>query len=172
VKLLALDAGRDTLYFSDGDRFRNDSDMNLARPSAEAANALREAGLRATGPRVAILSALSDDRSHPTAEQLHARLRGGLPSLSLSTVYSTLETFISAGLCRRVRSSGARYRVDGILGDHDHAVCSSCDRIFDVEREVLQVSSPPAALPGGLEVRAVRVEYEVVCSECRKVAAD
>jgi Fe2+ or Zn2+ uptake regulation protein len=141
--------------------------MKSAGPTAAVVTALHEAGLRATGPRVAILGALQSDRSHPTAEQIHARLRDGLPSLSLSTVYSTLERFIAAGLCRRVRSDGARFRVDGILSDHDHAVCSACRRIFDVERGIARMPSPPATLPGGLEVRAVRVEYDVMCSECR-----
>jgi Fe2+ or Zn2+ uptake regulation protein len=120
-----------------------------ARKTA-AATALREAGLRATSPRIAILSALLDNRSHPTAEHIHANLRDDHPSLSLSTVYSTLETFLTAGLCRRVNSDGSRLRVDGILSDH-----------------VFRLPEPPAALPGGLEVRAVRVEYDVMCGDCR-----
>jgi Fe2+ or Zn2+ uptake regulation protein len=137
-----------------------------ARKTA-AATALREAGLRATSPRIAILSALLDNRSHPTAEHIHANLRDDHPSLSLSTVYSTLETFLTAGLCRRVNSDGSRLRVDGILSDHDHAVCGSCGRIFDIDRDVFRLPEPPAALPGGLEVRAVRVEYDVMCGDCR-----
>ena len=142
--------------------------MSATGEKTTVVTALREAGLRATGPRVAILGALLDDRSHPTAERIHARLQDELPSLSLSTVYSTLETFITAGLCRRVRSDGSRLRVDGILDEHDHAVCTACGLIFDVDREIFSLPSPPESLPGDLEVRAVRVEYDVMCGDCRK----
>jgi Fe2+ or Zn2+ uptake regulation protein len=130
-------------------------------------SALRDAGLRVTGPRVAILRALYGDRSHPTAERIHTRLRDDLPSLSLSTVYNTLETFIAKGLCRRVRSDGAGLRVDGITSSHDHAVCTACGRIFDVERADFRLPALPLSLPGGLEVTGVHVEYDVVCGTCR-----
>jgi Fe2+ or Zn2+ uptake regulation protein len=143
--------------------------MSTGTPADTTIAALRGVGLKATGPRLAILRALADDRSHPTAERIHARLRDDLPSLSLSTVYSTLETFIAAGLCRRVRSEGAHLRVDGIVSEHDHAVCAVCRRIFDVDREAIRLPSPPSSLPGGLEVRAMRVEYDVICGECRAI---
>jgi Fur family peroxide stress response transcriptional regulator len=145
--------------------------MKIEGSFEDAINALREAGLRATGPRVAILRALRDERTHPTAERIHASLSGHLPSLSLSTVYSTLETFLSAGLCRRVSPNGTRMRVDGNLSDHDHAVCSACHRIFDVDRSANELKVPPSQLPGGLEVHAVRVEYDVTCQTCRNKSA-
>ena len=145
--------------------------MMAAGPNAAAVDALRGAGLKITAQRVAILNALHGDRSHPTAEAIHARLRDDNPSLSLSTVYSTLEAFVSAGLCRRVRSDSVRLRVDGIMSHHDHAVCSVCDAIFDVDRELFRMPSPPPELPGGLEVKAVRVEYDVICQTCRTTGA-
>ncbi|PON09820.1 hypothetical protein C2W62_53395, partial [Candidatus Entotheonella serta] len=43
----------------------------------------QQAGLKATGPRVMLLSALEQDRSHPTAEQLYESLQIHHPSLSL-----------------------------------------------------------------------------------------
>lgn len=130
------------------------------------AQRLREAGLKATGPRMAILASLEEDLSHPTAEGLFERLRGEHPSMSLSTIYKTLEAFLRAGLCRRVSGDGARLRVDGTIQDHDHAVCRGCGRIFDVERELFPRTAPPAMLPNGSAVTAIHVEYEVVCSDC------
>ena len=74
---------------------------------------LRQAGLKATGPRVMLLAALEQDRSHPTAEQLYETLRTQHPSLSLSTVYQTIDTFVRTGLCRRVSDAGDRIRARG-----------------------------------------------------------
>src|SRR5262245_23078421 len=100
---------------------------------------LHRAGLKATGPRVVILAALEQDSTHPTAEHLYDTLRRDHPSLSLSTVYHTLDVFIRTGLCRRVSGLGDRLRVDGTPQDHDHAVCRLCGVIFDVDREHVQL---------------------------------
>ncbi len=132
------------------------------------AERLRRVGLRVTAPRLAILRALERDHSHPTPEQIYETLRRDYPSLSLSTVYETLEAFIRTGLCRRVHGASGRLRVDGTAQDHDHAVCRECGKIFDVSREFLPLPPPPAQLPNGLQVTGVRVEYEVICPACRQ----
>ncbi len=128
---------------------------------------LRQVGLKATGPRVMLLSALEQNRSHPTAEQLYESLRVHHPSLSLSTVYQTLDTFIRKGLCRRISDAGDRLRVDGTPQDHDHAVCRTCGSIFDIDRKIFPRPLPPARLPNGLSVTGLCVEYDVICAACQ-----
>jgi Fe2+ or Zn2+ uptake regulation protein len=129
-------------------------------------------GLKATGPRVALLTALARDRTHPTAEQLYARLRPQYPSLSLSTVYQTLDVFLQTGLCRRVSHTGERLRVDGTPPDHDHALCRACGTIFDIDREALPLPAPPLHLPHELTVTGFRVEYDVICAACREAGEE
>jgi Fur family peroxide stress response transcriptional regulator len=128
---------------------------------------LHQAGLKATGPRMLILAALEHDLNHPTAEQLFDRLRQDYPSLSLSTVYQTLDAFLRAGLCRRVTGAGERLRVDGTPQDHDHAVCRVCGVIFDIDRRLFPLPVPPSQLPHDLIVTGLRLEYEVICMTCR-----
>lgn len=129
---------------------------------------LHRAGLKATGPRMVILAALEQDNTHPTAEHLYETLRRGHPSLSLSTVYQTLDVFIRTGLCRRVSGLGDRLRVDGTPQDHDHAVCRLCGVIFDVDRDQVQLPAPPGRLSNGLMVTGIRLEYEVICAACQE----
>ena len=136
-------------------------------PGALAAT-LRASGLRATGPRLLILEALLRDASHPTPEALHGQLRARHPSLSLSTVYQTLEAFAKVGLCRRVNAGDNRLHVDGTARDHDHALCRACGRIFDVPRTSREVLAGEASLPGDLTLVDVRVEYDVVCADCSR----
>jgi Fur family peroxide stress response transcriptional regulator len=119
-----------------------------------------------------LLAALAQDRRHPTAEQLYETLRPHHPSLSLSTVYQTLDAFIRTGLCRRVSDAGDRLRVDGMPQDHDHAVCRACGTIFDIDRQLLTLPTPPAQLPPGLTVTGLRVEYEVICATCREALGE
>ena len=132
----------------------------------ELATLLHEAGLKATAPRLALLNALRKERSHPTAEELHELLRADHPSISLSTVYLGLEAFLSAGLCRKVPAKDGKMRVDGVPAPHDHALCTACGAVFDIDSSLLPRPPGLAYLPGGLAVRAVHVEYEVTCSAC------
>jgi len=141
--------------------------MTNDRAQVSKVSRLREAGLKATGPRLAILAALETDRRHPSAEQIHARLAETHPSMSLSTVYSTLDAFARAGLIRKVNGLDGRLRVDGTREDHDHAVCRVCGSIFDVDRDCFALPPAPERLPRGLDVLQVRLEYDVVCSACR-----
>jgi Fe2+ or Zn2+ uptake regulation protein len=128
---------------------------------------LHQAGLQATWPRLLILAALERHQHHPTAEQLHQTLRKEYPSLSLSTVYQTLEAFLHTGLCRRVTDTADRLRVDGTPRDHDHAVCRVCGAIFDIDCAHFPLPPPPASLPHDLVVTGWRLEYEVICVACR-----
>lgn len=134
---------------------------------SHAVERLRQAGLKATGPRVILLTALEQNRSHPTAEFLYELLQADHPSLSLSTVYQTLDAFIRTGLCRRVSEAGKRLRVDGTPQDHDHAICRTCGEIFDIDRQLLPRPAPPTRLPQDLTVTALRVEYDVICEACQ-----
>lgn len=125
---------------------------------------LHRAGLKATGPRLVILAALEQDHTHPTAEQFYDTLRRDHPSLSLSTVYQTLDVFLRTGLCRRRSSPGERLRVDGTPQDQDHAVWRRCGAIVDVHRDQAQRPSPPGHWSNGWLVTGIRLKYEVICA--------
>ncbi|MBD3334413.1 MAG: transcriptional repressor [Candidatus Eisenbacteria bacterium] len=141
----------------------NETDTRQGR---DLAILLRERGLRATGPRLLILSRLQELRDHPTPEQIHDALRDVHPTLSLSTVYGTLEAFLEAGLCRRVATTDARLRVDGTIHEHDHAVCRLCGAILDLDRTEEWAPPVPPHLPPGMRLVGARVEYDVICPAC------
>ncbi len=58
---------------------------------------LRRAGLRITPQRAAICKQLSESRGHFSASMLHDLLRNEYPSLSLMTVYNTLNALAEMG---------------------------------------------------------------------------
>lgn len=127
---------------------------------------LKTAGLRVTGPRLAILEALEVSRSHPTAEMVYEELSPRHPSMSLSTVYATFDVLLGAGLIRRVASHAGKLRVDGTTQDHDHAICRACGEVFDVARDVIDRPRVPEELPQDLKVVHLHLEYEVLCRTC------
>ena len=56
----------------------------------------REAGLNVTPQRIAIYRALLASEDHPTPEMLYRAVSRDMPSLSLATIYKTLDTLVDA----------------------------------------------------------------------------
>src|SRR5207245_10614711 len=92
----------------------------------------RAAGLAVTPQRLAIFRHLAATENHPSAEELHATVRRELPTLSLATVYKTLDTLATVGAVRPVSRLGARGRWDANGTSHHCAVCTVCGGVIDV----------------------------------------
>jgi Fur family transcriptional regulator, peroxide stress response regulator len=131
------------------------------------ATQLRQAGFRVTAPRLAILAEVSANRTHPGASELHQSLKRAHPSLSVSTIYLTLEAFARKGLVHRMPARDGRLRVDGQSEPHDHAVCRGCGEVYDLPTGLPGSTPSPAGLPKGLRVLGARIEYDVVCTACQ-----
>ena len=61
------------------------------KPDASAIEALRSRGYKATPQRIAICRIALNSRAHPSAQQVHAEVKKIHPTVSLATVYKTLE---------------------------------------------------------------------------------
>jgi Fur family transcriptional regulator, peroxide stress response regulator len=96
-------------------------------------------GLKATHQRIVVLEAVTAlHGSHPTAESVFQLLRPANPTISLGTVYKTLDTFIETGLLRRVLSEEGGKRYDSNTLTHNHIYCSKTKEIVDFEDEELE----------------------------------
>ena len=95
----------------------------MSAETTDFAKALREAGLRVTQQRMALLSVLMEAADHPNADELLSRARGLDDSMSLATVYRTLSALEEAGLIRKLslENEPARYEISP-AAEHDHLV--------------------------------------------------
>lgn len=126
--------------------------------------ALDRAELRKTPQRVAIVHALVDDTSHPTAQQIFDRLRRSMPTMSFATVYNTLGALERAGVCRTLQLEGDdSARFDPMVEPHDHAICDKCGRIHDVMPRQGASESP---FIDEFRVRAIERVYRGQCKSC------
>ncbi len=134
------------------------------RPDARAM--LRAAGLRVTGPRMAVLGALRE-HPHASADTVALHARRALGSVSTQAVYDVLGACTAAGLLRRIEPAGSAARYETRTGDnHHHVVCRCCGTVADVSRAL----APAACLTPSEEHGFVVDEAEVVfwgyCSTC------
>lgn len=93
--------------------------------------------LKATQQRIVIYHALLQLHNHPTAEMIYDYVKAANPSISLATVYKTLDTFVSAKLASKVLSGNGSARYDGYMDHHSHLYCTNTEEIVDYEDEQL-----------------------------------
>jgi Fur family ferric uptake transcriptional regulator len=94
---------------------------------------LARQGHRLTGPRRAILEALSASDGPLTVEEIHGRAGEG--RVNRVTVYRTIHLLVSAGLLRAVDTArgGLRYELgEQFTGHHAHLVCQTCGRVDEL----------------------------------------
>ena len=119
-----------------------------------------------THQRLAVYEELAGRHDHPSAETLYAALRKDYPSLSLATVYKTLQTLHELGMVARVDSPTSQARYDAIVATHHHAVCSSCGKIADLFDA--RLDSIPAPRAPGFKLSGHSVHFQGICDKCSK----
>ncbi|WP_372517105.1 Fur family transcriptional regulator [Mycolicibacterium frederiksbergense] len=133
---------------------------------AEFTQMLRNADMRVTRPRVAVLDAV---HTHPHAdtETIIRAVRDTLPEVSHQAVYDSLHTLTAARLVRRIQPSGSVARYESRVGDnHHHVVCRTCGAIADVDCAVGAAPCLTASDDHGYQIDEAEVVYWGICPEC------
>jgi len=143
--------------------------MGILQPvptTVELERMLREANLRATRPRVAVLAAVHDHPHADTSSIIDAT-REDLGEVSLQAVYDVLRALTDASLVRRIQPLGSVARYESRVGDnHHHIVCRSCGAIADVD---CAVGTTPCLTPSedhGFAIDEAEVIYWGRCPDC------
>ncbi|MEU0494120.1 Fur family transcriptional regulator [Mycobacterium sp. NPDC006124] len=134
---------------------------------------LREASLRVTRPRLAVLGAVYAN-PHADTETITRATRAAVPEVSHQTVYDALSALTGAGLVRRIQPAGSVARYESRVGDnHHHVVCRSCGAVADVD---CAVGEAPCLVPAdgdgqleGFTVDEAEVIYWGYCPACSTV---
>jgi Fur family ferric uptake transcriptional regulator len=138
----------------------------LVPTTSELEHVLRQAALRVTRPRLAVLSAV---HAHPHADtdSLIAVVRRDFGEVSHQAVYDVLRALTDAGLVRRFQPMGSLARYEARVGDnHHHLVCRSCGAIVDVDCAVGEAPCLTASGDAGYEIDEAEVIYWGRCPAC------
>ncbi|MEA3462794.1 MAG: Fur family transcriptional regulator [Bacteroidota bacterium] len=120
--------------------------------SEQLSQKLRDAGMKVTPQRYAILEAVHTMANHPTAEQIIDYIRKTHPGIATGTVYNVLDAMVEKGLVQRVKTDKDAMRYDAVMKKHHHIYCAESERIedyFDEELdEILKAYFRKKNLPG------------------------
>ncbi|MBK9181164.1 MAG: transcriptional repressor [Acidimicrobiales bacterium] len=136
------------------------------RTPTELTQAFRDRGLKVTPQRQCIFRILHGAVEHPSADRVYERAVAELPTISLRTVYQTLNDLAEMGEIQALELGTGSARFDPTVGPHHHLVCDACGRVHD-----LHVEFPGVQVPSGLEhgfrVTATEIVFRGLCAECR-----
>ena len=99
------------------------------RSPAELTDAFRQRGLKITPQRQCIFRLLHDNVEHPTADAVYAAAVAEMPSISLRTVYQTLNDLATMGEINAVDLGTGSGRFEPNVADHHHLVCDVCGAV-------------------------------------------
>ncbi len=128
----------------------------------------RKNGLKVTPQRMAIYRALSETRSHPSAETVYRTVKIAFPHISFDTVHRTLLTFVRIGLVEVVEVFGGAKRFDTDISPHHHLHCTRCGKIQDFTSRVYDRLDIPEDIADRFLVTGKRVVLKGLCSYCRR----
>jgi Fe2+ or Zn2+ uptake regulation protein len=131
---------------------------------------LRDRGYKLTSQRLAIISLLSKDMTHPGAADILKKIRKSLPQVSMSTVYYTLDVLKKEGLIQELEFYDQDNRYDINISNHINLICKKCGRIEDLSGGIslsyMQIQQKTDFQPVGM-----RYEYYGYCKDCRRKRA-
>ena len=121
--------------------------------------------IRPSFQRIKVLEYLVNHNNHPTADEIYRNVVTEIPTLSKTTVYSTLTLFLESKIVRGLYIEENEIRYDAILFNHGHFKCKQCGEIYDFVVEIDDFNSE------GLEnfqIHEKGVYFKGICPKCIK----
>ena len=125
-----------------------------------------EHGITATHQRQVLYEVMQGMEGHPSPEEVYARVREQIPSISLATVYKNIHLFVESGVLREVSLHHGTVRVEMNEWAHHHLVCSKCKSISDIGEQELNLAPVRSTLNGFL-VERYAVDVIGICPKCQ-----
>jgi Fur family peroxide stress response transcriptional regulator len=129
---------------------------------------LKSAGMRLTPQRMAICNLLVTSDSHPGAQMIYETLQPQFPTMSLATVYNTLDALMSLGVVNALGTAGDdMIHYDADTSPHVNLACVNCHRVIDLPSQHVAALDSEVASHSGYQLLGARVLYYGLCPECQ-----
>lgn len=133
--------------------------------------ALKEAGLKITSPRVKILRLLQlPENQHLSAEDLYKKLLAQGDEVGVATVYRVLNQFDDAGIVTRHHFEGGKSVFELTHQEHhDHLVCLKCGEVIEFNDDLIEEQQKLIAKKYGIKLtnHSLYLYGEPVDGECK-----
>ena len=140
------------------------------KTSEELTGLFRSRGRKVTAQRQCIFQALQGDVTHPTADAVFVKARSEMETISLKTVYQTLNELAALGEIAALDVGTGTTRFDPNVEDvHHHLVCGSCGKVRDLHADFSHLTVLEGSRQG-FELGGAEVVFRGLCAECAECA--
>jgi Fur family transcriptional regulator, peroxide stress response regulator len=127
---------------------------------------IQEMGL--TKQREVVLQVIRDAEEHLTANEVFVAAKEILPSISFATVYNSLRYLKDAGHISEIQFGNGASRFDRCTHRHDHAICTECGKLVDIEMELPADIVERAAKYSKFKPESLEFTLRGLCPDCAK----
>ena len=127
----------------------------------------RKNGYKVTPQRLAVYKFILTRKDHPSADQVYQVLKNDYPTISLGTVYKTLDLLEKLGLLQKLRFNEDRVRYDPDVELHINMVCSKCGQIYDYKAENVKQLWNVIISDIGVKPLGQHIDLYYKCDDCR-----
>lgn len=128
--------------------------------------AISELGL--TRQREVVLNVVCSSDEHLTATQVFGLAKEKLPTISFATVYNSLRYLKEAGHIAEIQFGNGASRFDGMTHRHDHALCTACGKLVDIDMDVPGDILTRAAKFSKFKPESLEFTLRGLCPDCVK----
>jgi Fe2+ or Zn2+ uptake regulation protein len=125
---------------------------------------IQELGL--TKQREVVLQVIREADEHLTASEVFAAAKDLLPSISFATVYNSLRFLKEAGHIAEIQFGNGASRFDRMTSRHDHAICTRCGKLVDIEMDLPADLLKNAAKFSKFKPESIEFTLRGLCPDC------
>ncbi len=123
---------------------------------------------RLTPQRRAVLDAVQTSDHHQTAAQIYARVKALHPHVAFGTVYKALHLLSQTGQILQLEFGDTASRYDRRVDRHDHAICTNCGRLVDIDVALPSTLEDEASKASGFKIGQHTTHFYGLCAGCQK----
>ena len=144
--------------------------ITINKQFLEFTDSLKTSGLRLTATRTAICKLLSETSDHPSALEIYRELKSQFPSLSLATVYNTIDVLVGMGLISVLGCvGGGHVHIDTNMHSHINVMCMNCHKIIDLPSSEVELLDKRIINESGFKLQGSSIIFYGLCPDCQKV---
>jgi len=136
------------------------------KSDASAIEALRSKGYKATPQRIAICRIALNSRAHLSAQQVYDEVKKIHPTVSLATVYKTLEVLKDLDLVQEINFPKGQARFDSYMSPHINLICLKCGNITDLDDTTVKEITRKVAAATKFKPTGQRMDVYGICQKC------
>ncbi|MHB8132692.1 MAG: Fur family transcriptional regulator [Anaerolineaceae bacterium] len=130
--------------------------------------ALKERNFRLTPQRIELVRLIAVSEGHPSASQLHKKIKHQFPTMSHATVYKTLSLLKEMNQVLEIKLRDDSHYDGNRPEPHPHLICIKCNNIMDGDVSLDTESLRNLEESSGYKILRPQISLYGLCPRCKE----